>query len=132
MALRFNDLRVEAADPERLARFWLRALDWYLVIGTKNEMMIAPTTRRPLPADALAVIFRRSTSEKVGRNRLFFDLTPSDQAAEVARLERLGATRVDVELGDPRWVVMADPEGNEFCVLHEYGQLPAKRTPMPE
>ena len=132
MGLRFNDLRVEAADPERLALFWLKALGWYLVIGNKNEMMIAPTTSRPLPADALAVIFKRSTSQKVGRNRLFFDLTPSNQAAEVARLEGLGATRLDIDLGDPRWVVMADPEGNEFCVLHEHGQLPAKRTPQPE
>lgn len=68
----------------------------------------------------------------VGRNRLFRDVTPTDQAAEMARLEGLGATRLDVELGDPRWVVMADLEGNDSCVLHEYGQLPAQRTPMPQ
>ena len=52
------------------------------------------------------------------KNRLHLDLRPEDQAAEVARLEALGATRVDVGQGDDvTWVVLADPEGNEFCVL---------------
>ena len=53
---------------------------------------------------------------KTIKNRLHFDLRPEDQAVEVARLEALGATRVDVGQGDQPWVVMADPEGNEFCV----------------
>lgn len=50
------------------------------------------------------------------KNRLHFDLRPEDQAAEIARLGGLGATRVDLGQGDQPWVVMADPEGNEFCV----------------
>ena len=54
---------------------------------------------------------------KVGENRLHLDLRPVDQAAEVARLEQLGARRVDIGQGDVTWVVMADPDGNEFCVL---------------
>ena len=52
------------------------------------------------------------------KNRLHFDLIPdSDQAAEVARLEAMGATRADIGQQDVTWVVMADPDGNEFCVL---------------
>jgi hypothetical protein len=52
------------------------------------------------------------------KNRLHFDFRPDDQAFEVARLEALGATRVDVGQGaESTWVVLADPEGNEFCVL---------------
>ncbi len=51
------------------------------------------------------------------KNRLHIDLRPDDQDAEVARLVALGAQRVDVGQGDVGWVVLADPEGNEFCVL---------------
>jgi hypothetical protein len=58
--------------------------------------------------------------QKVGKNRLHIDLRPQDQAAEVARLEDLGARRVDVGQGDVSWVVMADPAGNEFCVLQAF------------
>jgi hypothetical protein len=59
---------------------------------------------------------------KVGKNRLHLDLRPGDQAAEVARLESLGARPVDVGQGtDVSWVVMADLDGNEFCVLRAFG-----------
>ncbi len=55
------------------------------------------------------------------KNRLHLDLRPKDQAAEVARLEALGAQRVDVGQGpDVTWVVLADPDGNEFCVLRAF------------
>jgi hypothetical protein len=54
---------------------------------------------------------------KSGKNRLHIDLNPDDQGAEVARLEALGASRLDIGQGEVSWVVMADPEGNEFCVL---------------
>jgi hypothetical protein len=56
-----------------------------------------------------------------------FDLAPSDQAADVARLEALGARRIEQDLGDDRWVAMEDPEGNQFCVLHDRGTLPQTR-----
>ena len=57
---------------------------------------------------------------KTGKNRLHFDLAPpvrGDQQAEVKRLVSLGATRIDIGQGEVSWVVMADPDGNEFCVL---------------
>ena len=64
------------------------------------------------------LLFLRVPEPKTVKNRLHIDLRPDDQAAEVARLERLGARRVDVGQGaDVSWVVLADPEGNEFCVL---------------
>jgi len=55
--------------------------------------------------------------DKTVKNRLHLDLRPDDQAAEVERLVGLGATRVDLGQGEASWVVLADPEGNEFCVL---------------
>lgn len=55
--------------------------------------------------------------QKAGKNRVHFDLRPDDQDAEVRRLEQLGASKIDIGQGDAPWVVMADPEGNEFCVL---------------
>jgi len=60
----------------------------------------------------------RVPAAKAGKNRLHLDLRPGDQAAEVARLEGLGASRADIGQGSQvSWVVMADPDGNEFCVL---------------
>ena len=64
------------------------------------------------------LLFLRVPEDKTTKNRLHIDLRPDDQAAEVARLEALGATRVSVGQGDDvSWVVLADPDGNEFCVL---------------
>ncbi|MGZ6798077.1 MAG: VOC family protein, partial [Nocardioidaceae bacterium] len=59
--------------------------------------------------------------QKAVKNRLHIDLRPQNQAAEVARLEALGATRVDIGQGETTWVVLADPDGNEFCVLRALG-----------
>jgi hypothetical protein len=67
------------------------------------------------------LLFIQVPETKPGKNRLHLDLRPEDQAAQVARLEGLGATRTDVgQDGAATWVVMADPEGNEFCLLSAY------------
>ena len=63
------------------------------------------------------ILFLRVPEGKAVKNRLHLDFRPDDQAAEVARLEGLGARRVDIGQGDQSWVVLADPDGNEFCVL---------------
>ena len=63
-----------------------------------------------------------SQSEKTAKNRVHFDLRPDDQQAEVQRLEGLGARRIEIGQTDVTWVVMADPEGNEFCVLRSLAQ----------
>jgi hypothetical protein len=63
------------------------------------------------------ILFVKVPDHKVSKNRLHLDLRPADQQAEVDRLLALGATPADIGQGDTRWVVLADPEGNEFCVL---------------
>jgi len=105
----------EPADPV-VGRFWSEAAGWPIVYDQDGDTAIrAPDGRGPFvtfgpPAGA----------PKTGKNRLHLDVAPpadGDQAAEVERLVALGARRIDIGQGDVPWIVMADPEGNEFCVL---------------
>lgn len=116
MALHINTLTVDCHDPHAVARFWSAALDWPIISEADDEVMIAPfREHRP---NIFPVLFMRNPDEKVVKNRLHLDLAPDDQAAEVARLEGLGARRADIGQGpDVSWVVMEDVEGNHFCVL---------------
>jgi predicted enzyme related to lactoylglutathione lyase len=120
MALHINSLTVDCHEPAVVAGFWTAALGWRALAlpGSDPErgVLIAPYDEyRP---DVLPVYFQRNPDEKRVKNRWHFDLAPDDQDAEVARLEALGAGRVDIGQGsDVSWIVMADPEGNEFCVL---------------
>ena len=105
----------EPAAPV-VGRFWSEAAGWPLVYDRDGDTAIrAPDGRGPF------VTFGPPTSAmKTGKNRLHLDIAPSpdgDQTVEVDRLTALGARRVDIGQGDVSWVVMADPEGNEFCVL---------------
>jgi hypothetical protein len=77
---------------------------------------------RPEPDRLPGLDFVRIEETKQSKSRLHLDFRPDDQAAEVARLEAHGAKRVDIGQGDQSWVVMADPEGNEFCVLGQRKQ----------
>ena len=79
-------------------------------------------TIAPPDGSGSALLFIRVPDAKVIKNRLHLDLNPDDQEAEVRRLLALGATRKDIGQGDAGWVVLADPEGNEFCVLTPRGQ----------
>ena len=80
--------------------------------------MLEPPAGSPRTASSPTSSSSASPTPTRVKNRLHLDLRPDDQAAEVARLEALGATRVDIGQGDDvTWVVLADPEGNEFCVL---------------
>jgi predicted enzyme related to lactoylglutathione lyase len=119
LALFVNCLSVDCRDPRSLARFWSQALDWTILDDDDDdevdEVMVAPG-REPVP-DKYPLLFVRVPDDKTAKNRWHFDLAPEDQAAEVARLEGLGARRGDIGQGEQTWVVMADPEGNEFCVL---------------
>lgn len=119
MALHTDFLTIDSADPRALATFWEQTLTVYEILedpddDSDDEVALLPTDRR-----GPKLLFIRVDDAKAGKNRLHLDLRPDgDQAAEVARLEALGATRVDVGQGDDvTWVVLADPEGNEFCVL---------------
>ena len=115
MTIVINSLTVDCHDPRAVARFWSAALDWPILEESDEGAMIAPF-REPRPG-AYPVYFQANPDEKRVKNRWHFDLAPRDQAAEVARLEALGARRADIGQGDVSWVVMADVEGNEFCVL---------------
>ena len=122
MGLAVDFLSVDCAEPRKLAEWWEQALDDYEIIddpdadySDDDEIGLLPRSRR-----GPKILFLKVPDEKKVKNRLHLDLRPdgSDRDTEVARLEALGATRVDVGQGpDVSWVVMADPEGNEFCVL---------------
>ena len=113
MALEWEQLNVDAADPVALGRWWTEALGWVVVNDAADEYEIRPAKDR-LPG----LLFAPVPEGKTIKNRLHLDLRPDDQDAEVARLLALGARHVDVGQGDEvTWVVLADPEGNEFCVL---------------
>ncbi|MFJ2771306.1 VOC family protein [Streptomyces sp. NPDC087300] len=124
MTSRFTELTVDCLDPERLAAFWSQVLDFKVIDRTDDKVEIAswePTVEdiraRQMPP---TVQFIRVPESRTTKNRLHLDVSPIDAGTEeeVARLLTLGATTVDVGQGpDRNWVVMADPEGNEFCVL---------------
>lgn len=115
MTLRFQCLCIDTTDPGRLAPFWKEALGWRITSHEEDEIVLEPEEGGAEAGPDL--LFLRVPEEKSGKNRLHIDLRPDDQAAEVGRLEALGARRVDVGQRGVTWVVMADPDGNEFCVL---------------
>jgi hypothetical protein len=106
---------VECADPRAIARFWGAAMDW-----TPHEVTDDQARLRSPNGVGPYLEFLRTPGAKTMRHRAHLDLAPyrgDDQAAEAARLQTLGATLVDVGQGDVSWKVLADPEGNPFCVL---------------
>ena len=108
---------VDSADCERLARFWSEALGWRITFESDEEYVIEPLEGSREVDVAPDILFGKVPDRKVVKNRLHFDLRPKDQEAEVQRILALGATQVDIGQRDVSWVVLADPEGNEFCVL---------------
>ena len=112
MALEWEQITIDAAEPKTLGSWWRAALGWVVVDDGDDVFEIRPSAEQ-LPG----LLFLRSPEAKRHKNRLHLDLRPDDQAAEVGRLLALGATSVDIGQGRVPWVVLADPEGNEFCVL---------------
>lgn len=118
MDLRIQCLCIDTADPARLATFWQSALNWRRTYDKDDEVVLEPPAGSREDGVVPDLVFLQVPDGKAGKNRLHLDLRPADQAAEVERLEKLGARRVDVGQGaDVSWVVMGDPDGNEFCVL---------------
>jgi hypothetical protein len=115
MTIAINSLTVDSHDPRAVAAFWSAALDWPILFESDEEVLIAPFDERK--PGVFPILFLRNPDDKKVKNRWHFDLVPADQAAEVARLEALGARRADIGQGEVEWVVMVDVEGNEFCVL---------------
>jgi len=113
MGSRWYTLVVNATDPARLARWWAEVLDFRVLYEAPDEVVIS-RDEKTYPG----LVFVPVPEAKTGKNRLHIDLNPDDQEAEVERLVNMGARQVDVGQGDEvSWVVLADPEGNEFCVL---------------
>jgi hypothetical protein len=115
VTVRLQSIAIDSTDPRRIGRWWADALGWEGRADEEGDFCVSPPG-----GGATELLFLRVPEPKSVKNRIHLDLRPDDQAAEVARLERLGATRADVgQQGDPdvTWVVLADPEGNEFCVL---------------
>ncbi len=109
---------VDCHNPARVADFWAEVLDWEVTQASDTDVVVEPRNRGLVLSPVL--LFLKAPDTKVIKNRLHFDLRPDNQAVEVARAEALGATRVEIgQSADPAttWVVMADPEGNEFCIL---------------
>jgi Glyoxalase-like domain len=123
MASKFTELAIDCADPSALARFWCSVLDYEVQDEADGTVTIGspvvPEGRnRPGPV-APTLTFARVPEGKTGKNRLHLDVSPADreQGEEVRRLLGLGARPAGVGQGEVSWVVLADPEGNEFCVL---------------
>lgn len=112
MSLQWEQVIVDSRDPGMLGRWWADALGWVIVDDAQDECEIRPT-----PEQIPGLLFVQVSEGKTAKNRLHLDFRPDDQQAEVARFLSLGAQRVDVDQGQQPWVVLADPEGNEFCVL---------------
>ncbi|MFB9235963.1 VOC family protein [Plantactinospora siamensis] len=113
MGSQWENLVIDAQDPARLARWWAEALGYEVVHESVDEVEI-----RRAPDALPALIFVPIPEGKTGKNRLHLDLRPDDREAEVERLVDMGARHVAVgQPADVGWTVLADPEGNEFCVL---------------
>ena len=112
MTLNWEQVIVHSADPRSLGRWWADALGWVVVYDTADEFEIRPEADVTPGLD-----FVRLEEARTSKSRLHLDFRPDDQDAEVARLLAHGARRVDIGQGESHWVVLADPEGNEFCIL---------------
>lgn len=112
MGLRFSEICIDAADIHTLGRWWAGVLGWPLEVTEDGDVALrAPAGAGP------DWLFLEVPDDKIVKNRIHFDFTPDDQQAEVARLIGLGARHVDIGQGQQSWVVLADPEDNEFCIL---------------
>ena len=128
MAVRWYSTVVDCRDLGAQARWWAEALGWKLIFEADDEAAIVPAyvtdeliTSTPWEQVGPGLVFVQVPEGKTLKNRLHLDLAPhtsDDRDAEIDRLLAMGATRVDVgQSDDVTWDVLADPEGNEFCVL---------------
>ena len=120
MPTRLVHLVADANDPPGLARFWSTVLGWQIADETPEEVDVWPAGYTYPDPVAVPVVFVLVPGAKTGKNRVHLDLASTSaahQAELVSRAADLGARPVDIGQGDVPWAVMADPEGNEFCVL---------------
>jgi hypothetical protein len=119
MACRISELVLKCRDPEALARFWCEVLD-FVELGREEGIWIAIGPREGFGGPQAVISLLRNDEPKKEHARLHIDVnaTDRDQDAELERLLELGARPADVgQTGEEPWHVLADPEGNEFCLL---------------
>jgi Glyoxalase-like domain len=124
MTLKIQCLTIDSKDPEALAQFWASVLNYEVTYRSPEDQTEDREVVISQPGDPDSdLLFLQVPDEKVVKNRYHLDLRPEDRDAEVERVLGLGATRVDIGQGpDVTWVVLADPEGNEFCILRALTQ----------
>ena len=104
----------DSENPSIPGKFWSEALGWQISISNDEEVVVEN------PNGGADLLFLKNPDPRMVKNRIHLDIRPENQTVEVARLENLGAKRIEIgQSKDPRtsWVVMEDPEGNIFCVL---------------
>ncbi|MEU6507684.1 MULTISPECIES: VOC family protein [unclassified Streptomyces] len=119
MACRISELIIPCRDPQRLAAFWCEVLD-FIVLDPDDGGAVEIGPQEGFGGLQPTLVFVPSTEPKAGPLRMHFDVnaTDRDQAAELERLLKLGARPADIgQSGAEQWHVLADPEGNEFCLL---------------
>jgi hypothetical protein len=120
MAATWTQLVVDAHDPFALAAFWSSVLGWSTIDADEDSGELEEEVEIGAPDGSFpTLLFIRGPDDKVGKNRLHIDVRPTgvDQATELARLVEIGARETDIGQGEQTWHVLADPEGNEFCLL---------------
>ncbi|OZC72445.1 glyoxalase [Rhodococcus sp. 06-462-5] len=119
MACRISELVLECRNPELLARFWCEVLG-FVVLDREGEELIEIGPAEGFGGPQPTIILSRHEQPRTGKGRLHIDVNPTDrdQDDELGRLLALGARPADVgQTGTEQWHVLADPEGNEFCLL---------------
>lgn len=120
MTIRIQCMCVDSTDPGRLADFWQAALGWRRTFDSDDSVVLEPPAGSKEDGVSPDLLFLRVPEDNATKNQLHLDLRPEDQAAEVARLEALGARQADLGQGEVSWVVMIDPDGNYFDVLRAF------------
>ena len=119
MASRISELVLETLDPDALARFWCEVLD-FVVLDREDDGSLEIGPREGFGGAQPTIILSKTDEPRRAKSRLHIDVnaTDRDQDAELERLLALGARRPDIgQTGEESWHVLADPEGNEFCLL---------------
>ena len=112
MSIRMQAITIDAADPAALSRWWAFVLGWRVTYEDDDQSVVEPPAGSREDGVVADLLFVKVDDAKAGKNRVHLDLRPDDRDAEVARVEALGARRVDIGQGERSWVVLADPEGD--------------------
>lgn len=119
MSLKIQCLTIDSDNPEFIANWWAEVLNWKVTHDGDGSWIEKPLSDKNFDGYP-DILFLKNPDKRLVKNRLHLDLRPDNQDLEVARLEAMGAVRIEIGQSlDPEttWVVMNDPEGNVFCVL---------------